>query len=195
MVEKTYHHGDLRQALLEAAEEELQADPNCALSIRGLAGKIGVSATAPHAHFKTKTDLLAAVAADGFSKLQQSLYAGEDAAPSDLTILAERYLQFCVENVGLYRLMFNTGVQLESDAKLYTASRAAYDVLRAAIRMTYVEDSADQSDKRTLAAWALVHGLGSLLADDRLADDVIEDRSPQALARLTVAIVTKADTE
>ena len=60
-----YHHGDLREALLDAAEAGLQKNPRLSLSIRALASELGVSATAPHAHFRTKADLLAAIEREG----------------------------------------------------------------------------------------------------------------------------------
>lgn len=192
MAKPTYHHGDLRTALLDAAEKELLKDPDCVLSVRSLASKIGVSATAPHAHFSTKSDLLAALATRGFERLREDLLE----APQDkedlrmmLTGLAERYIAFGVKNTGLYRLMFTTGVGLETKAELRLASRTSYDVLRDAIRSAFPDHAKTETDTYALTAWALVHGFTSLLSEDRIADDLIEDGSGRALADIVTALL------
>lgn len=196
MDQTAYHHGDLRTALLDAAEQELQADPNCSLSVRSLAGKVGVSATAPHAHFKTKSDLLAGLAARGFARLRQDLAeVAQDGDEPEATLakLAERYLMFGANNVGLYRLMFTTGVRLEDNSDLREASRAAYDVLRDFIRHAFPGRPDDVTNQTALAAWAIVHGFGSLLNEGRIAEDIASDRSPAALARTAAAVVMQTD--
>ena len=195
MEKSAYHHGDLRTALLDAAEDELQKDPNCALSVRSLAGKIGVSATAPHAHFKTKSDLLAAIATRGFERLRQDLLqVSEDVLDPQTALgdLAKHYLEFSARNVGLYRLMFTTGVRLDTNPELRRASRASYDVLRDIVRRAFPGRSDDATNRTALTAWALVHGFGSLLNEGRIADDIASDRSPTALSREAAAVVVKA---
>ena len=192
MTKTDYHHGDLRAAVLNAAEEELQADPRRVLSIRALAGKVGVSATAPHAHFKTKDDLLAALAARGFERLRdRTLRKSAPAADpaSRLAALAEAYLEFSVENAGLYRIMFATGVDRQAYGELHEASRSSYSVLRAAISEAFVDGSEIELEERTLAAWGVVHGLASLLSEGRIADDLVPDRSPKRLAQIAANLV------
>lgn len=187
MEESAYHHGDLRTALLEAAEDELRKDPGCALSVRSLASKIGVSPTAPHAHFKTKSDLLAALASRGFQTLHEELLMcsqGTQNTRYTLNSLAECYLSFGTKNVGLYRLMFTTGVDLDANADLRQTSRAAFEVLRDVIREALPDSAAIETDAHSVTAWALVHGFVSLLNEDRIADDIMEDRSVSALAEI-----------
>ena len=88
MHENTYHHGDLRTALLDAAEDDLRRTPDKVPSIRALAARLGVSATAPHAHFRAKSDLMTALAVRGFERLASDLEAARrDRA--DLSGLAE----------------------------------------------------------------------------------------------------------
>ena len=68
---KPYHHGDLRRALVEAAERILENEGPSALSLRAVAREAGVSAAAPYHHFKDKNELLAAIAQEGFELLAQ----------------------------------------------------------------------------------------------------------------------------
>ncbi len=195
MEKTTYHHGDLRTALLDAAEEELQKDPNCLLSVRSLAGKIGVSATAPHAHFATKSDLLAALATRGFARLGEALggVSQDTLTPQEtLARLAEQYLEFGAKNIGLYRLMFTRGVSLETNVELRQASRASYEVLRNAIACALPGVSSDATDRHAFTAWALVHGFASLLNEGRIAEDTIADRSHAALADTAAALLVQA---
>ncbi|MEO1192831.1 MAG: TetR/AcrR family transcriptional regulator [Pseudomonadota bacterium] len=192
-MEKTaYHHGDLRSALLDLAEEHLRQAPDAPPSVRTLAAELGVSATAPHAHFRTKSDLLTALAVRGFERLGAALLRAKSSHPdpeTQLTALAEAYLVFASENVGLYRLMFSTGTTYDADAELRRVSRAAYDVLRDTIGRSVAPLSDLERNERALAAWGVVHGLASLAAEERISDDTLADRTPSNLARITGRLV------
>ena len=192
MKKTDYHHGDLRMAVLDAAEAELRADPGRTLSIRALAGALGVSATAPHAHFKTKDDLHVALAVRGFERLRERTLrqsAGAAGSTAKLAALARAYLEFSVENAGLYRIMFSTGVDLDAYSDLHTASRSSYAVLQEAVREAFPGASGTELNERTLAAWGAVHGFASLLNEGRIADDLAPDRSPKGLARIAAKLV------
>ena len=192
MTKTDYHHGDLRAAVLNAAEEELQNDPRRALSIRALAGKLGVSATAPHAHFKTKDDLLSALAVRGFERLRDRTLRKSEMATDPmekLAALAEAYLEFSIENAGLYRIMFATDADKQAHAELRRAARSSYAVLRAAISEVSVDGSETAADERTLAAWGVVHGFASLLSEGRIPEDLVSDRTPKGLARIAAKLV------
>lgn len=192
MDETTYHHGDLRTALLDAAEDELRKDPGAALSVRALASKVGVSATAPHAHFRTRADLLAALAARGFDRLRQDLLAVSPASADPktaLAALAECYIAFGARNVGLYRLMFTTGVGLTADPELRQTSRGSFDVLRDAVRRAFPDRGEEAVNQTTLTAWALVHGFGSLSSEGRISEEIAPDQSPAAFARIAATLL------
>ncbi len=188
MTEGAYHHGDLRSALLDAAEDDLRRSPDALPSIRALAARLGVSATAPHAHFRTKSDLMTALAVRGFERLATDLYTARR-GPGDLAALAEAYLKFAETNLGLYRLMFATGTRLDENEDLRHVSRVAYDMLREAIDAAFPTTAAPKQKERTLAAWGVVHGLASLAAEGRISADTLEDRSSHSLASLAAALV------
>jgi AcrR family transcriptional regulator len=106
---RPYHHGDLRSALLAAAERTLREKGTAALSLRELAREVGVSHAAPGRHFKDKQALLNALALTGYERLGQALGAAEDPAlPLEprLTALARAYLSFAIDNAELLELMY-----------------------------------------------------------------------------------------
>ncbi|MGW1958348.1 TetR/AcrR family transcriptional regulator [Streptomyces sp. NPDC001920] len=106
---RPYHHGDLRAALLTAAERTLRDKGVASLSLRELARDVGVSHAAPGRHFKDKQALLNALALAGYERLAQALSAADDPAlPLEprLTALARVYLGFAVDNTELLELMY-----------------------------------------------------------------------------------------
>jgi AcrR family transcriptional regulator len=106
---RPYHHGDLRAALLAAAERTLREKGAASLSLRELAREIGVSHAAPGRHFKDKQALLNALALAGYERLAQSLTTADDPAlPLEprLTALATAYLGFAIDNAALLELMY-----------------------------------------------------------------------------------------
>ncbi len=106
---RPYHHGDLRAALLAAAERTLREKGVASLSLRELAREVGVSHAAPGRHFRDKQALLNALALTGYERLEQVLSAAEDPAlPLEprLTALARAYLGFAIDNAELLELMY-----------------------------------------------------------------------------------------
>ena len=102
-----YHHGDLRHALINAALVGLEEGGTGALSLRGLAERVGVSRTAPYRHFAGKKALLAAVAASGFVRFTEALRAAKGRnAGKRLAAIGRAYCAFARQNPGLLRLMF-----------------------------------------------------------------------------------------
>ena len=185
-VPDTYHHGDLRPALLRAAARLLRDGGTDALTLRALAEAVGVSRTAPYRHFKDKADLLVAVAAEGFERLRDTLHAVE---PADLDglepfeAMGVAYIQFAVENPAHYRLMYGREALVRREIPvLQSAADAIFDEVVALIATLQASGNLRTDDPEALAyvAWATVHGLASLLVDGQIEqpDDI------EALARL-----------
>src|SRR3954465_13285695 len=107
---RPYHHGNLREALLEQAETALARGGTGALSLRELAREVGVSHGAPRRHFADKQALLAALAESGFAQLGAELRSALDDAGPDfetrLTALARAYVHFATAHAALLELMF-----------------------------------------------------------------------------------------
>lgn len=174
---RPYHHGDLRQALLAAAEAELEADGIEGFSLRRVAKCAGVSHAAPAHHFGDAAGLLTALAAEGFRRFLATQHAREAAAsapssPRDRLVAAGLgYVDFACAHPALFRLLFASERPDFADPLLRTPARAAYQHLLdgiAAIRGAPPDDDpAGMAD--VTACWAIVHGLADLSQAGRLA--------------------------
>ena len=136
------------------------------LSLREAARRAGVSAMAPYRHFADKDALLAAVATIGFERLAQALRAGESdkAGKAALTAQGVAYVAFACANPALFRLMFGANAPAKT-GELARASQASYALLSDRVAET---DGAESVQVRTLANWALVHGLAMLAVDGQM---------------------------
>src|ERR1700756_5122098 len=105
--DKRYHHGDLRRALLNAADAVLERSGPSALSLRAVAREAGVSPAAPYHHFKDKDDLIAAVASEGFAQLHSAIEQAWRDAPEGASkrgTLGLAYIEFASRHPALYRI-------------------------------------------------------------------------------------------
>lgn len=173
-VESSYHHGNLRAALLAEASSVLEAAGADAISLRGLARAMGVSHAAPAHHFASRTHLLGELAADGFVGLADALQSAMGAVERSrwLEVSAKAYVRFALANPERYRLMFGARL-MEGDCpeRLATESTRAYRALLRAVRQQdATEDRARyRMAEPELAAWSLVHGAVMLWLDGQLA--------------------------
>jgi AcrR family transcriptional regulator len=163
----SYHHGDLRDALVRAARTIVEKRGLSALSLRAAARGAGVSPAAPYHHFADKQALLDAVAAQGFVSLTSAMeerMAKKTDPNARLDASGVGYVVFAVENPALFRLMFGGGGrQVSADAHLIDARGRAYGVLEAAVAATSPDGVADPFV--CLRLWALVHGIATLILD------------------------------
>ncbi|MFN7645725.1 MAG: TetR/AcrR family transcriptional regulator [Burkholderiales bacterium] len=169
-----YHHGDLRQTLIDVSVEVIDRDGLDALSLRALATRAGVSSGAPYHHFADRAALLAAIALEGFERLEQAMIARRDAAPPDpvsrLDAMGQAYVGFAVSNTGHFRVMFRDNSPAARNAALSVASQKAYRLLYGVVEECQRVAAAPTGDPGPLvyAAWSLVHGLATLWVDGAL---------------------------
>lgn len=167
----SYHHGNLKEALVDAAEGLLAERGIDRLSLRAAARRSGVSQAAPYAHFAGRQALLAAVATRGFNRLGAYLHEAERNnvdAVGRMGRLARAYVAFALDYPMLFRLMFGTELCEMDDAALSVAGQASYAYIRAAVSDRAAAEAAAWSvDDASLAAWSLVHGLAMLIVDGR----------------------------
>ena len=189
----TYHHGDLRRALLDEAATVLTESGVGALSLRELARRVGVSATAPYHHFPNKAALVSALAEDALWALDEALIeAVADVADPEarLRALGVAYVLFAVEHPEKFRLAFRPEMGspaktlTEEDEDLPTRAPAFRHLWSAVVALEINEQDRSQA---ALAAWGLVHGLASLLVDGPLRPLSSERRRVQALAEAATA--------
>ena len=189
----TYHHGDLRRALLDEAAAVLTEGGVASLSLRDLARRVGVSPTAPYHHFPNKAALVSAIVEDTLSALDR---ASEEAAridadpPDRIRALGVAYVLFAVEHPERFRLTFRPEMgtpfatldegtdALPSDILVFRhLQRAVGDIGLSGRAQTHT----------ALAAWALVHGLASLLVDGPLRPMASDLGRVRALAQEATA--------
>jgi AcrR family transcriptional regulator len=170
-----YHHGSLREAMLEAAQRILERDGITGLTLRAAAREAGVSHAAPKNHFGDIRGLLSELAAVGFTRFGFALVTDvrEDASPNaQLVAIGHGYVTFARQNPGLFLLMFRSERLDFSRPALRAAADAAFGVLSRAVGAqaqagSNVRLALSQAAKIT-AAWSLVHGFAMLTLDDRL---------------------------
>jgi AcrR family transcriptional regulator len=179
-----YHHGDLKNALLEGVAEVIREQGPLALSMREVARRAHVSHAAPAHHYGNKRGLLTALAAQGYERLgacivdqMQALDARTAAQLLDAT--GRGYIRFARENPAHFSVMFRVELLDERDPVYLAAADACFGLLMAAVQQGAREGVLGARDPETVAvsAWSLVHGFAALWNDGRLRDRVSE-RSP-----------------
>lgn len=171
----SYHHGDLRQALVDAALRALAVQRVEDLSLRALGRELGVSPRAPYRHFATKEALLAAVAVEGF-RLFGDLAAKRVAAAGDdalmrLRAVAESYVLFAVEHPAAFRVMYAPYATVEEAApELVRARSEGHAASMAIIEEGQAKGLLRKGDPMQLALllWTTTHGLAVLLIEGQL---------------------------
>lgn len=175
-----YHHGSLPEALLHAAETVLRRDGLRGLTLRAIAREAGVSHTAPQHHFGDTAGVLAELAASGHRRLAQSMKkraAGGKPGVERGRAIAHGYIDFAVANPDLFRLMSRNELLDTDRPSLVEARRMSAaglaDVFDSVPDIAPGSKSAfgTMTQEQTIAmtsAWAHVHGLASLLIDNRL---------------------------
>ncbi|MFF6869824.1 TetR/AcrR family transcriptional regulator [Streptomyces sp. S1] len=162
----TYHHGDLRAACLRAARELLEEDGSAGLSLRAVARRAGVSATAPYRHYADRDALVSAVAAEGYRELAEHLAEAHPSpsTPDELAAVAVAYVRFALEHPALFRAMFAEPCDPTS-AERVAATAAISEYVRGIVRATFPDADAEAL---STTVWALVHGLAFLHLDGKL---------------------------
>jgi AcrR family transcriptional regulator len=167
----SYHHGDLRAALLTTAMRMLENGET--FSLRAVARNAGVSPTAPYRHFADRDALESALAVEGFRDLRRDLTTGRD-LPTSIADLAEfgvAYVDFALRRPALFRLMFGNPCD-DSDDERVQAADQLHTLLGQAL--ANVAPGAD-ADALACSGWSLAHGLACLHLDGKLPADSSED--------------------
>jgi AcrR family transcriptional regulator len=187
----TYHHGNLRPALVRAAMELLEESGETALSLRAAARRAGVSSAAPYRHYADREALVSAVASVGYRELAQRLAASHPSpsTPEQLASVAIAYVQFALERPALFRIMFGEPCDHDNDDRVAaTAAVSAYG--RSIAQGTFPHADAEAM---ATAIWALVHGLAFLYLDGKLdatAPSAVGERVTATLQALLTATMT-----
>src|SRR6185295_17567887 len=171
---RSYHHGNLRRALLDEAIATIRADGVDGVTLREIGTRLGVSRTALYRHFADKRALLEAVATEGFRTLREQLIAAweVDRGRAGFDAMGIAYVQFAVANPAHYRVMFGGSVDVTTPLppELATESAGALQALVDALIALQRDGAVRGDDAMTMArfVWAVVHGVAMLAIDGRL---------------------------
>lgn len=184
-----YHHGNLREALIDTGLRMLETGGVEEISLRQVAKTTGVSQAAPYSHFRDKTDLLAAIAEAGFQRL--ALQMAEDATGKTKTrerieALALSYIHFARRNQALYHLMFGREVaDFSSHPTLAMTAGKSWSLISAALSAGGKRENAASL---TAAIWSMVHGLTGLVIDNRMKPENIGAVDLSGLVSQTIGL-------
>jgi AcrR family transcriptional regulator len=178
-----YHHGHLREALINEACQQIEQEGAIALNLSKLAQKIGVSQPAVYRHFPNKQALAISVAQKGFERLIEELQAAFQPVQADtlesIKAIATAYVEFALHHPELARLMFSMKERI-TDPELHNISKAAALPLFNIVEQAQSQDNLRNQDVYTTVRiiWATIHGLAILLMDEQMP---LVTQSPQAL--------------
>jgi AcrR family transcriptional regulator len=173
-----YHHGNLREELLEKAAEAIEEDGIGGLSLRAVARRAGVSHAAPAHHFTDKAGLLTALATRAMNRFRGALSAAaRDAGGSALQRLRAMgmaYVLFAAQHPALFRMITRSEFIHGDDPEFVASSQATFDMVKDAVIAAQGEGWGQNMDPVTLVitAWSTAHGLATLWLDG-----VLEDRA------------------
>ena len=198
MTSNKYHHGDLKNALIQAGVEILANEGVGGLSLRKVAKKAGVSHSAPYAHFSDKQALLAAISTEGHVRINKKISIIVEHFLDDplrqLVEAAWTYLDFGLDDPDLFRITFSGVVEREQDyPALVEMTRKNFQLIRSIVAQCQsigVFGSGDE-DMLALSVWGTVHGLVSLIQQGQVSRAVLNRYTPRQLILFTLDRITQ----
>src|ERR1700712_821987 len=170
--ERGYHHGNLKEALLQAALDLIAQKGAAGFTFSDAARLAGVSPAAPYRHFRDRDELLSSIAQRGFEQFEQVLTAAWDDGRPETVRAFERvgkaYLAFAREEPAFYSAMFESGLPVDLNPALLAASERAFAIIRAAAeRLAALAPPGQPRAAAVMMAlhiWSMSHGVASLFA-------------------------------
>ena len=198
---RTYHHGDLRKALIDISVGIIEKKGVQALNLRTVASLAGVSSGAPYHHFSDRTQLISAIANEGFEILEalmlSTIQTSGNAADVKLELLGQAYVRFAISHSGHFRVMFRAEDHSRTDIALTNAGDRVFQLLCDVIVESQAQGSIPRGDPQpfVLLAWTAIHGLSVLLLDGGLKKITYppEDLAPLITSLLKRLLAALAD--
>lgn len=168
---EAYHHGNLRAALLKAAFHMIGKVGVDGLNLREIARRAGVSHNAPYRHFRSKEDLIAALATESLRQLTGAVRVAVEAEPKledRLRAAARAYLQYALKNAARFQLTFHAAFDRESYPDYVAAYTESLKLLNNLIQVH--GPSRFDADTASELIWSSIHGIAELGLAKRLRD-------------------------
>lgn len=178
---KPYHHGDLKNALIQAGIEILAQEGVYGLSLRKVARTAGVSHTAPYSHFSDKQGLIAAISTEGYNrilaKIEKVWQVYEQEPLKLLALSAWEYVQFGMEDPELFKITFSGVVEKEKDyPALVEAAQVSFSRLKQIVERCQAAGilPLGPTDLGAVSLWSAIHGLVILRLDSQISHSVMD---------------------
>ena len=185
---KTYHHGDLKNALIKAGVEILAKDGVSGLSLRKVALRAGVSHSAPYSHFADKQALIAAISTEGFRQLYEPVSAVADKYSNQpekqLIEVAWAYVQFAMDDPDRFKVMFSGVLEKEKEYPEFVAeSQRNFQLLKMIVEANQASGRlrSGASELAALSAWGIIHGFVMLLLEGQIPRAILERKNLREL--------------
>lgn len=181
MASKKYHHGDLKNALIEAGIKILSREGVGGLTLRKVASQAGVSHSAPYAHFADKQALIAAISTEGFRRLYVQLdaavLANKRNPKRQLTEGARAYIQFALDNMDTFKIMFSGALEKEKDYPSFVeishkTFERVVDIVRACQDAGILRPAPPEI--MAVTVWGQLHGIVSLVLEGQVSHTVLD---------------------
>jgi AcrR family transcriptional regulator len=193
---KSYHHGDLRNALIQAGLDLLAEGGVQELDLRKVARRAGVSHAAPYRHFADKQALIAAINEEGFhmlaERIRSTLREVSDEPVEQLLGVALAYVRFAKENPWLMREMFSgLTIERETFESLHEASKSVYRLYAEVIRRGQEKGKIVDGDPTALAGvlWSVLHGLAMLIIENQMRPYADGTEGTERVTRYAVEVL------
>lgn len=191
MSASSYHHGDLEQAVLDAAADLLEMDGVAGISVRKIAKQIGVSHQAPYKHFASRDEILVALREKGFARLTEVINDARDKHPRSARLQLQAagmaYVDQAERFPGMYELMFGGSIRRDDvNTRLGEIASPSFQALAVIINGSPLPLS-KRAVERSRVFWACMHGI----ADLRLSGFLNQpDTNAVDMVKLAVATLT-----
>ena len=170
--ERGYHHGNLKEALLQAALDLIGQKGAAGFTFADAARMAGVSPAAPYRHFRDRDELLSSIAQRGFEQFAAALTSAWDDGRPELASAFDRvgkaYLAFARDEPAFYSAMFESGISVDANPALQAAAERAFGIVRAAAeRLAALAPPGTPRPPALMVAlhiWSMSHGIASLFS-------------------------------
>ena len=197
MPRKKYHHGDLKNALIQAGVEILSKEGLEGLSLRKVAQRAGVSHSAPYSHFPDKQSLIAAISTEGFNQLYTELDAAVSPHAGDpkrqLLEGTCAYTRFALDHTDTFKIMFSGALEKEKEyPALVGISQKTFERVVNIVRACQAAKvlSSGEPEVIAVAVWGQVHGIVWLMLEGQISHTVLEHQSVEEIVSFAIEQMT-----